>query len=314
MDVHLNAFRLTDICENYSLRQCASDLSVPVEFKYHGRKRACAMAVKNGYLVGLLTTETRITRDPLMTRDAQGRMKIVVHDTSGQGDRQALSFFAVNLATGVGLVSRYHGSGSVMAFCSVLANRYRIAKRSYRNAHIAKLEADGEDFSKAAELKKFSPDTLSYTPIYRTGTFVALLKRLDVITEISYDEPTVSEPKYTVVKDQLKVDHRVLRFQTAAARKGQPPKNASRSKIVSFIKSTILGRNVAVATARGKDKQGKVMEPVTISPEVDSFGAYPYNDVVIERNMAIDSVSTLPMIAAMIGVANGNAIFTTPVA
>ncbi len=176
------------------------------------------------------------------------------------------------------------------------------------------MKGSNPPITKSAIFSKFAAGKLAFIPIYRKGTFEKLLQSLDVITELSYDEPNVADPKYVLVKDQMRLDHRVLKFDVAPRKKGGPRKNSSRTNIIKFIKEKLLGRNVRSATARGKNSSGMDLPPISISPEVDSFGAYGYNEIVVAENLLLEDIANLPIIGTMIAVAKSHpAIFETPI-
>ena len=312
MKVYLNAFHCDDICPDYSLAKFAGDLSATSEFKFGGVSRALGTAVQGDFLVGLLLSATNITKDPLLTHDSKGNIVVKVHDTSANGARQATNFFVINCKTGTGLLSRYFGAGTVSSFGNVIRYVYKIAKRKHRDSLIIGYQKARTPFDENDVLVKFKAGDLAFTPIYRDGTFETLLQSLAVITELTFDEPTVNEPKYRLVKDQLSLDRRVLRFAVTRKKKDTPPRNRKRDAVVQFIRDTIINRDVKTATAKGKSDSGKDMPPVTISPEVDSFGEYLYNNVVIDANMKIAAISSAPMISDMLAIAHANArIFAT---
>lgn len=248
----------------------------------------------------------------MLVRDRNGRPTYTIRDTSEEGERQAFNFFAINMTTGMGLLSRYFGGGSVAQFGQLLRSRYMLRRRVFRDQYIQGRVDAGEDFDQEEEKKKFNVGKFEVQPVYRPGTFEEQLNSLQVITELQYDEPNVSEPRYTTVQDQLTLDRRQLKFVVRPETKTQPVRNIARNRIVEFIRSRILDRDVPKATVHGKDEHGRELPPVTISPEIDSYAKYPYNDVVVAENMPADDIASSPFVTEILRIARANGgIFET---
>jgi hypothetical protein len=315
MKIYLNGFSVTDICPSFDLEQFEAQLPLFEEFQIYGRDRALSAGRVGNYIVGLLASATGQNKDLMLIRDPDGRPHFVIRDTSAEGERQAFNFFAINMRTGMGLLSRYFGAGSVTTFGKVLRSRYLNKRNEFRDEFIASEIEAGEDIDEDEVRKEFAVGKFVVTPVFREGTFEELLASLRVITELTYDEPNVREPKYEVVRDQLRLDRRQLKFEIVHPAGSQGWRNIARGKIVDFIREKILGRDVRVATVHGKNAEGDEMPPVTLSPEVDSFGEYRYNDVVVDENMELDNIAASPFIKEIVGIARDNAgVFETPIA
>jgi hypothetical protein len=199
------------------------------------------------------------------------------------------NFFMVSEQSGKGLYSYYHNSCGVSVFNDFVTRQYRELRESRRKKEIAALGRRAEKGQKEAVNKKYEQE-MGTGQMIRREELPTLLAKLAKIKTFEFEATSLfaDSPWFRPLAEQVQSRKVRLRFK---------PK-LQVGTLADRIVDLVSGQRIRQGKIEGEDAD-KVRQVINVIDTPDSFGHYPFDNVVEDGMIDYSRVENSPFLTTM---------------
>lgn len=239
----------------------------PLEFSHSNKDRILAVEELDRFFVGVLLSSRDQSTNLVITKNPKGQL-VGKHQQITGGKPADFTYFLVSKKHYNGISTHYRSGGGVTQFGNLKKKQFN----EFRDAQI-KLEIQEAteleyEFDEPVIRRKFKDCKFDLKTIQTNPNFNTDLNRLEVIREFNYTIPTVTQPIFSSVSNEVKFEQHKLTFHAS---------KKSTGSLRRAITSAVQTLNPMSGSAKGLNSDG-LEDHVSINHEAFRIDSFNYDD------------------------------------